>query len=102
MAAWLTYLGLPADPDHIVLTAGAQHGLATTLAALLKPGDTMLVEDLTYSGVRLLSQQMHFKLRGVAMDGEGLKPDALDAACRTTRAHAFCTACRACRTRRRR
>ena len=86
MAAWLTYLGLPADPDHIVLTAGAQHGLATTMAALLKPGDTMLVEDLTYSGVRLLSQQMYFKLRGVAMDAEGLKPEALDAACRATRA----------------
>ena len=86
MAAWLTYLGLPADPDHIVLTAGAQHGLATSLAALVKPGDTLLVEDLTYSGIRLLSQQMHFKLKGVAMDAEGLKPEALEAACRTTRA----------------
>jgi len=37
MAAWLTYLGLAVDPDHIVLTAGAQHGLATTMSALLKP-----------------------------------------------------------------
>jgi len=86
MAAWLTYLGLPVDPDHIVLTAGAQHSLATTLSALLKPADTLLVEDLTYSGVRLLSQQLHVRLRGVAMDGEGLKPDALESACRTTRA----------------
>src|SRR5688572_22395303 len=86
MAAWLTYLGMPADPDHIVLTAGAQHGLATTVSALLKPGETLLVEDLTYSGIRLLSQQMHFKLRGVSMDGEGLKPEALDAACRVSRA----------------
>jgi DNA-binding transcriptional MocR family regulator len=86
MAAWLTYLGLPADPEHIVLTAGAQHGLATTVGALLKPGDTLLVEDLTYSGMRLLAQQMHLKLRGVSMDGEGLKPDALDAACRMSRA----------------
>jgi DNA-binding transcriptional MocR family regulator len=86
MAAWLTYLGMPADPDHIVLTAGAQHGLATTLCALVKPGETLLVEDLTYSGIRLLSQQMHFKLRGVSMDAEGLKPEALDAACRTSRA----------------
>ena len=86
MAAWLAYLGMSADPEHIVLTAGAQHGLATTLAALLKPGDTLLVEDLTYSGIRLLSQQMHVKVRGVSMDAEGLKPDALDAACRMSRA----------------
>jgi DNA-binding transcriptional MocR family regulator len=86
MAAWLAYLGMPTDPDNVVLTAGAQHGLVTTLAALLKPGDTLLVEDLTYSGIRLLSQQMHVKLRGVAMDAEGLRPDALDAACRMSRA----------------
>ena len=86
MAAWLAYLGFSADPDHLVLTAGAQHGLATAFAALLKPGDTLLVEDLTYSGARLLSQHMHVKLRGVSMDSEGLRPDALDAACRMTRA----------------
>jgi DNA-binding transcriptional MocR family regulator len=87
MAAWVNCLGLPADADHIVLTAGAQHSLATTLTALVKPGETVLVEDLTYSGMRLLSQQMHFKLRGVSMDSEGLKPEALEAVCRTTRAN---------------
>lgn len=86
MAAWLAYLGLPASPEQIVLTAGAQHGLATTLAALLGPGETLLVEDLTYSGMRVLAQQLHVKVRGVAMDAEGLKPDALEAACRASRA----------------
>jgi DNA-binding transcriptional MocR family regulator len=86
MAAWLAYLGLPANPEQIVLTAGAQHGLATTLAALLGPGETLLVEDLTYSGMRVLAQQLHVKVRGVAMDPEGLKPDALEAACRASRA----------------
>ena len=29
MAVWLKQLGMPVDPDHIVLTAGAQHGLTT-------------------------------------------------------------------------
>jgi DNA-binding transcriptional MocR family regulator len=86
MAAWLAYLGLPANPEQIVLTAGAQHGLATTLAALLGPGETLLVEDLTYSGMRVLAQQLHVKVRSVAMDPEGLKPDALEAACRASRA----------------
>ena len=86
MAAWLAYLGLPVSPEQMVLTAGAQHGLATTLAALLGPGETLLVEDLTYSGMRVLAQQLHVKVRGVAMDAEGLKPDALEAACRASRA----------------
>ena len=49
MAAWLARGGLVVDPDHIVLTAGAQHSLFVALSALLKPNDTLLMEDLTYS-----------------------------------------------------
>jgi DNA-binding transcriptional MocR family regulator len=86
MASWLAHQGLPANPDHLVLTAGAQHGLAVSMTATTKPGDTVLVEELTYAGMRLLAQQMGLKLRGVSMDAEGLRPDALDAACRTSRA----------------
>ena len=101
MAAWLTQLGMPADPDHIVLTAGAQHGLDDDgLAALLKPGDTLLVEDLTYSGMRLLAQQMHLKLRGVV---DGRRRTAARRARRRLPhdvARACSTACRGCRTRR--
>jgi DNA-binding transcriptional MocR family regulator len=86
MAAWLKYLGLSVDPEHIILTAGAQHGLATTMASVLEPGDTLLTEELTYSGVRRVAQQMHLKVRGIAIDAEGLRPDALETACRSTRA----------------
>lgn len=86
MAAWLGSQGLQANPEHIVLTAGAQHALSVSMTASTKPGDTVLVEELTYAGVRQVAQQMHLKLRGVSMDGEGLRPDALDSACRTTRA----------------
>jgi DNA-binding transcriptional MocR family regulator len=86
MAAWVGRQGLPADPDRLALTAGAQHGLAATFGALARAGDTILVEELTYSGARLLAQQYQLRPRGVPMDGEGLRPDALDAACRKTRA----------------
>ena len=86
MASWLAQQGLVANPEHLVLTAGAQHGMAAAMTAVTKPGDTVLVEELTYAGVRLLAQQMHLTLRGVSMDPEGLRPDALDAACRTSRA----------------
>jgi len=88
MAAWLARGGLVVDPDHLVLTAGGQHGLSTTFSALLKPGDTLLTEELTYSGAKSVAQQQHLKIRGVAMDAEGLRPDALEAACRSTRARA--------------
>ena len=86
MAAWLGRFGLIADPERVVLTAGAQHAMAVTLTAATKPGDTLLVEELTYSGARLLAAQLGLRLRGVAMDAEGLRPDALDSAARASRA----------------
>ena len=79
-------LGLPARPEHLALTAGAQHAMATSFSAVTQPGDTVLIEELTYSGMKRLAQQMHLKVRGVPMDAEGLRPDALDAACRASRA----------------
>jgi DNA-binding transcriptional MocR family regulator len=86
MAAWLATCGFTADPERIVLTAGAQHAMAVAIGAVTKPGDTLLVEELTYSGARLLAQQMGLKLRGIAMDAEGIRPEALDAVVRATRA----------------
>lgn len=86
MAAWLSTCGFLADPERIVLTAGAQHAVAVALTAVTKPGDTLLVEELTYSGARLLAQQIGLRLRGIAMDAEGLRPEALEAAIRATRA----------------
>lgn len=86
MADWLATVGTPASPDAIVLTAGAQQALLVSLAVTTKPGDVLLTEEFTYSGMKALSHQMHLKLRGVPVDGEGLRPDALEAACRATRA----------------
>lgn len=37
--------GLDADPERIVVTQGAVQGIATVLAALLQPGDEVLVPD---------------------------------------------------------
>ena len=89
MATWLARGGLSVDPDHLVLTAGAQHALSATISALLTPGDTLLMEELTYSGARAVAQQQHLKIRAVAMDAEGLRPDALETACRASRARAL-------------
>ncbi len=86
MAAWLDKTGLPIAADRIVLTAGAQHAMHAAFAVVTQPGDTVLAEELTYSGMRSLAKQMHLKIRAVAMDAEGLRPEALDAACRTSRA----------------
>src|SRR5262249_28353109 len=86
MADWLAAVGTPAAPDSIVLTAGAQQALSISIAATTKPGDVLLTEELTYSGMKAIANQAHLKVRGVPLDGEVIRPDALEAACRATRA----------------
>lgn len=92
-AAWWLAPRLPnVGRDRLLVCPGTQAALLATVTTLAKPGDTILTEALTYPGFRSLAGQFHFRLAGVAMDGEGLLPDALDEACRRERPKAlYCT-----------
>lgn len=81
--------GLEVDPDRIVLCAGAQHGLSVALESVARPGDTVLAEELTYPGFRPLAEARGLRIAPVAIDGEGIVPKALDAACRKSRPKAL-------------
>ena len=69
-----------ADWRQLICCAGAQHALSLALAALCRPGDEVLCEAATFPGARVLAAHAGYRLTGVAMDGEGLLPDALDQA----------------------
>ncbi len=56
--------------------------MEVALAALTRPGDTLLTEALTYPGLRVLAQRFQLRMQGVAMDVQGLVPEALEAACK--------------------
>jgi DNA-binding transcriptional MocR family regulator len=81
-AAWMETFGLSVPADRIIVTAGAQHGLAVCLGALLRPGDLLLTEPLTYPGIRAVAELFKLRIRSVAQDDEGILPEALEAACR--------------------
>jgi DNA-binding transcriptional MocR family regulator len=81
-AAWMAASGFSAPADRIIVTAGAQHGLAICLGALLRPGDMLLTEPLTYPGIRAVAELFKLRVRSVAQDDEGILPEALDSACR--------------------
>jgi DNA-binding transcriptional MocR family regulator len=81
-AAWLARSGLAATPEQIVVTASGQHAMACVLAALTQPGETLAVEALTYPGVRAVASLLHLRVVPIAIDEQGLLPDALAAACR--------------------
>lgn len=69
-----------ADPARLVVTTGAQQAMTLAVDTLCRPGDTILTEAATYFGIRSIAQAGGYKVRGLAMDEEGLLPDALDRA----------------------
>jgi DNA-binding transcriptional MocR family regulator len=81
-ARWIGRLGLAVRPEEVLVCAGAQHAMAATFATLCEPGDVVYTEELTYPGMKSLAQLLHLRLEGLAMDREGLRPDALEEACR--------------------
>jgi DNA-binding transcriptional MocR family regulator len=79
-AKWMRRMGLAADADRTLITAGSQHALAVCLAALAKPGDTLLTETLTWGGIKALAGIYRIRVQGLPMDQDGLRPDAFEAA----------------------
>ena len=71
---------MTSDAEQIFITHGGQHALSIALGMIAKPGDTVLTETFTYSGMLALSVQNSYRLHGVATDGEGLVPESLDLA----------------------
>lgn len=82
-ASWVARSGLDTDPDQVVITSGAQHGAAVVLAAIARPGELILTEEVTYAGIKALASLLHLQLRGLPMDRHGLIPDAFETACRS-------------------
>jgi DNA-binding transcriptional MocR family regulator len=91
-AHWLRHQAFEPNAEQIVCVNGGQHGLLCALMALLKAGDTVVTEHLTYPGLISVARMLGIKLIGVAMDDEGLMPDALEDVCRSHRVSAlYCT-----------
>jgi len=80
-ADWLARAGVQVGPEEVLVTTGGQEALAVALIAQVKAGDTVLVEELTYGGFKTLAALLRLKLVPVAMDAEGLVPEALEQAC---------------------
>lgn len=83
VAGWLQQQGLTdARWEQLILTAGAQHGLMTVVQALTRIGDHIACEALTYPGILSAIQRQGRYACAIAMDEEGMLPEALRDACR--------------------
>ncbi|WP_063628379.1 PLP-dependent aminotransferase family protein [Bradyrhizobium sp. WSM1417] len=79
-ARLLRETGFDTSPDNLVITNGALHGISQTLSAICQPGDKVFVEATTYHGMKSYAHFAKLDLVGLAMDEEGLVPDAFEKA----------------------
>ncbi len=68
-------------PDRLLVAPGAQGALLALVTMLAEQGRPIAVEELTYPGFRSLAAHLSLPLIPVAMDAEGLIPEALEALC---------------------
>jgi DNA-binding transcriptional MocR family regulator len=68
------------DWKRVIVTGGAQQAIAVAFMAASRPGAPLIVEALTFSGVKTLAAALDHRLYGAAMDAEGLTPEGLEAA----------------------
>lgn len=78
IAAGLSAQGLPAEADQVLLTQGVTHGLDLVIRTLLRPGDTVLVEQPCYANLLPLLRLAGLRVLAVRRDAQGLDCEALD------------------------
>ncbi|MGF6660867.1 DNA-binding transcriptional MocR family regulator [Paraburkholderia atlantica] len=85
-ARWLAPALGPVAPARVVVCPGAQAALAAIVLNLTEHGDAVLTEPLVYPGLRTTVQQLGRRVVSVAIDDAGMRPDALEEACREHKA----------------
>nr|WP_277604812.1 PLP-dependent aminotransferase family protein [Fertoeibacter niger] len=73
----------PATADDVALTLGGQSAVGLIFQCCLRgERPVVLTEDLAYPGFRHAARLSRAEVVGVELDQHGLRPDALEAACR--------------------
>ncbi|MER7947505.1 PLP-dependent aminotransferase family protein [Streptomyces sp. NPDC096079] len=79
-AAVLARPGWAPDPDGVLFAGNARQAVAAALSALVPPGGRLGVEALTYPLVKAVAERLGIRLVPLALDAEGVRPQALEAA----------------------
>lgn len=82
-ALWLAPRLPGVDPARILACPGAQSALLAACHALCAAGDAIAAGTLVYPGLIAAAKVLGLRLLPIAMDREGLLPDAFALACKT-------------------
>lgn len=88
-ARWLRQMGIAADPADVAIVSGAQHAVSVALLTTARSGDIVLTEELIDPSTRLLLGALGLNIRSLEMDGEGIRVEAFEEACRNEKVRAL-------------
>lgn len=77
--------------DNVFLVNGAQHGLTVAVMGLLRPGDVVAVDALTYPGFKALAELYHLELLAIPTLADGPDLAALQQLCQLRHVRAVYT-----------
>lgn len=80
---WLAPMLGAVEPERLMVCPGAQSALAALILSHTQPGDAIVTEPLAYPGIRLAAEQLGRHVIAVDVDADGMRPDALEEACRS-------------------
>ena len=82
---WLEDCGVTTHPDAVVLTNGNTPAMTVALMSAAKPGELVATEELSHHTLTLLTRYLGLRITGIAIDSEGIIPEAFEDSCRNNR-----------------
>ena len=80
---WLKHCGVKTDARNVLVTNGATPAMTIALMTAAKPKGLIVTEQLGHHTLLPLASYLGLRLEGIAIDTQGIRPDALEKACRT-------------------
>jgi GntR family transcriptional regulator / MocR family aminotransferase len=84
-----TQRGVMADASNVCITRGSQMGVYLAVRVLLRPGDAVIVEALTYQPAVGVLEECGAKILPVGLDQYGVNLDEVERMCRSHRVRAI-------------
>ncbi|HPB85747.1 MAG TPA: PLP-dependent aminotransferase family protein [Paludibacteraceae bacterium] len=75
--AWLKGKGFPVETNQVIITTGSLQALNITSKIFIDPEDTVLVENPSFIGAISAFRSYQAKIKGVAIDADGIVIDEL-------------------------
>ncbi|MFF8610569.1 PLP-dependent aminotransferase family protein [Streptomyces sp. NPDC015346] len=76
----LARAGWAPEPERVLFAGNGRQAIAAAVSALVGPGGRLGVEALTYPLVKAVAARLGVRLVPIALDEDGMRPDALAAA----------------------